>query len=206
MLTGIGLRNFKAFGNEMQEAPLSKITLIYGPNSGGKSSIIQALLLLKQSLKNEHRELGASVLTIRGLVDLGSYQALVHKPESKRQLGINLEIQNLIADSDIQMTFSDIGGRGTLSAIHSTISLISDSKIIYESQMDYFPASDGRQFPHWISHSHIPGIYSDSKPHPQRQGNHFLPTPEMLNMVRFWARPMTARDVKGLSVFTKNAS
>ena len=51
MLTGIGLRNFKAFGNEMQEAPLSKITLIYGPNSGGKSSIIQALLLLKQSLK-----------------------------------------------------------------------------------------------------------------------------------------------------------
>ena len=51
MLTGIGLRNFKAFGDEMQEAPLSKITLIYGPNSGGKSSIIQALLLLKQSLQ-----------------------------------------------------------------------------------------------------------------------------------------------------------
>ena len=36
MLTGIGLRNFKAFGDEMQEAPLSKITLIYGPNSGGQ--------------------------------------------------------------------------------------------------------------------------------------------------------------------------
>ena len=52
MLTGIGLRNFKAFGDEMQEAPLSKITLIYGPNSGGKSSIIQALLLLKQSLED----------------------------------------------------------------------------------------------------------------------------------------------------------
>ena len=54
MLTGIGLRNFKAFGDEMQEAPLSKITLIYGPNSGGKSSIIQALLLLKQSPRSGH--------------------------------------------------------------------------------------------------------------------------------------------------------
>ena len=58
MLTGLGLRNFKAFGDEMQEAPLSKITLIYGPNSGGKSSIIQALLLLKQSLKNNYLEGG----------------------------------------------------------------------------------------------------------------------------------------------------
>ena len=42
------LRNFKAFGDPEQQAPLSRITLIYGPNSGGKSSIIQALLLLKQ--------------------------------------------------------------------------------------------------------------------------------------------------------------
>ena len=191
MLTGIGLRNFKAFGDEMQEAPLSKITLIYGPNSGGKSSIIQALLLLKQSLPNEHRELSASVLTSRGLVDLGSYQALVHKHESERQLRINMEIQNLVANSGINMTFSDIGGWGTLSAIRSTVSLINDNKSIYESQMDYSPASDAQQFSQWISRSRIPGVYSDSKAYLQRQGPHFLPMPEMLNMVRFWARPMT---------------
>ncbi len=190
MLTGIGLRNFKAFGDEMQEAPLSKITLIYGPNSGGKSSLIQALLLLKQSIPNAYRELSASVLTIRGLVDLGSYQALVHKHESERQLDINLEIQNLIANSGIRMTFSDIARRGTLSAIRSTISL-NDNKRIYESQMDFYPASDEQQFSHWISRSSIPGVYSDSKPYSQRQGIHFLPTPEMLNMVRFWARPIT---------------
>ena len=50
MLSELRLRNFKAFGDKEQKAPLSKITLIYGPNSGGKSSVIQGLLLLKQSL------------------------------------------------------------------------------------------------------------------------------------------------------------
>ena len=78
MLTGIGLRNFKAFGDEMQEAPLSKITLIYGPNSGGKSSVIQALLLLKQSLKARYIKRFEShkrELVLNGeLADLNSIQ------------------------------------------------------------------------------------------------------------------------------------
>ena len=49
MLSELRLRNFKAFGDKEQKAPMSKITLIYGPNSGGKSSVThaKALLLLK---------------------------------------------------------------------------------------------------------------------------------------------------------------
>ena len=84
MLTGIRLRNFKAFGDEMQEAPLSKITLIYGPNSGGKSSIIQSLLLLKQSASEE-------TLMPRGeFVDLGSFPVLLHNHDPERSLGIGI--------------------------------------------------------------------------------------------------------------------
>ena len=49
MLFELRLRNFKPFGDELQTAYLSKVNLVYGPNSGGKSSLIQALLLLKQS-------------------------------------------------------------------------------------------------------------------------------------------------------------
>ena len=66
MLLELGLKNFKAFGDVEQNAPMSKITLIYGPNSGGKSSIIQAILMLKQSA------LGAGdAATIWGLVTRG---------------------------------------------------------------------------------------------------------------------------------------
>ena len=93
MLTGIGLRNFKAFGDEMQEAPLSKITLIYGPNSGGKSSIIQALLLLKQSLKPSYGR--DRRLESKGeFADLGSPQAMLHKHDKERELGISLKYRN----------------------------------------------------------------------------------------------------------------
>ncbi|MCY3638028.1 MAG: AAA family ATPase, partial [Chloroflexi bacterium] len=110
MLTGIGLRNFKAFGDEMQEAPLSKITLIYGPNSGGKSSIIQALLLLKQSLK-----VADSGLALRGeFVDLGSSHALLHKHEVERDLGISIKYRNLelvydVAENGVILTYSSSG-------------------------------------------------------------------------------------------------
>ncbi|WP_353260286.1 AAA family ATPase, partial [Prochlorothrix hollandica] len=45
MLKHYEITNFKAFG-KTQAIPLRPITLIYGPNSSGKSSIIQSLLLL----------------------------------------------------------------------------------------------------------------------------------------------------------------
>lgn len=48
MIREITLENFKAFGRE-QKIPLRPITLVYGANSSGKSTILNALLLLKQT-------------------------------------------------------------------------------------------------------------------------------------------------------------
>ena len=88
MLRGITLRNFKPFGGA-HHIPLSKINLIYGPNSGGKTSIIQALLLLKQTQEtNDFSSLG---LVTRGpLTDLGSFSTLIHKHDINLELGIGL--------------------------------------------------------------------------------------------------------------------
>ena len=125
MLTGIGLRNFKAFGDEMQEAPLSKITLIYGPNSGGKSSIIQALLLLKQSLKSQYYKPAKSdqrELVLNGeLTDLNSIQSLLHKHENKRSLDISVRFKNLrlggMAENCVAMSFVDDHGSAHMSEV-----------------------------------------------------------------------------------------
>lgn len=90
MLRGLTVENFKAFGSRTF-APLAPITLIYGPNSGGKSSLTQSLLLLKQT--RESREAG-SVLSPRtesGFVDLGSFQELIFDHDLSRQLLINVE-------------------------------------------------------------------------------------------------------------------
>ena len=92
MLLELGLRNFKAFGDKKQKALLSKITLIYGPNSGGKSSIIQALLMLKQSLDSEwsHDSVRRELMPRGEYVDLGGFPALIYKHDIKRELGIGV--------------------------------------------------------------------------------------------------------------------
>ena len=56
MLKAIELENFKAFG-ERTRIEFAPITLIVGENSAGKSSILQALNLLKQT--RQSREHGA---------------------------------------------------------------------------------------------------------------------------------------------------
>ena len=114
MLTRLGLRNFKAFGDEMQYAPFGRrITLIYGPNSGGKSSIIQALLMMKQSHEaHEAREAtyglddetDASICLVANgnLVNLGSYSSLVHNHESKRNLEVDIAYESEGSDMFLQ--------------------------------------------------------------------------------------------------------
>ena len=50
MLSEYQIHNFKAFANQ-EKIPIRPITLIYGQNSSGKSSVLQSLLLLKQTLQ-----------------------------------------------------------------------------------------------------------------------------------------------------------
>lgn len=93
MLTEFGLKNFKAFGNTVQRAPLSKINLIYGPNSGGKSSFIQALLLLKQSMSS-------NTLIPRGReVDLGSFYSMIHEHDITKPLDF---VISFIDEEDVE--------------------------------------------------------------------------------------------------------
>ena len=51
MLTGLRVQNFKAF-EDTNRLDLKPLTLLAGINSAGKSSILQALLLLKQTLES----------------------------------------------------------------------------------------------------------------------------------------------------------
>jgi len=77
LLKSIEIENFKCFGKRVT-IPLAPITLIYGENSAGKSSILQALNLLKQT--SEHVTGGNALLSRceNGLVDLGRYEDFIH--------------------------------------------------------------------------------------------------------------------------------
>lgn len=83
LLSQIRLKNFKSFG-AAQHAPLAPLTLIYGKNSSGKSSIIQSLLLLKQSQSE-------SQLVMQGeWTDAGSFATAVHRHETARSIDIGV--------------------------------------------------------------------------------------------------------------------
>ena len=100
MLESFYLSNFKAFGQEPQHVKVKPITLIFGPNSSGKSSIIHSLLLLnevhKQSLKNIE-DLNFDIhYTQKGgsSVDLGGFAQYIFKGENRRKFSFTFELKD----------------------------------------------------------------------------------------------------------------
>lgn len=91
MFTEIGIENFKAFA-KMQKIPLKPITLLYGPNSSGKSSILQSLLLLKQTSEESGDD--SIVLLPKGnLVDLGGFHEYIHGHDLKKDFIISISFK-----------------------------------------------------------------------------------------------------------------
>ncbi|HLB11779.1 MAG TPA: AAA family ATPase, partial [Dehalococcoidia bacterium] len=71
MLQQVSLRNFKAF--EEVSIDFGLITVLIGPNGTGKSSIAQALMLMKQSKGQVDLRLNGPYLY------LGDYQDVIHQ-------------------------------------------------------------------------------------------------------------------------------
>ena len=109
MLREYRLTNFKAFG-ETVTIPIRPLTLIFGANSSGKSSIFQSLLLLKQTLE-EAKNPNIALLLKGSLVDLGTYRDFVHRHEVKRDFGFgarfDLERADTLPESAQKIVESD---------------------------------------------------------------------------------------------------
>jgi predicted ATPase len=87
MLQSIRLINFKCF--ERQDIDLKPLTLLAGVNSSGKSTIIQSLLLLRQSfLENVLPQIG---LTLNGkLTQLGTAKDVLFEEADVEEVGFEL--------------------------------------------------------------------------------------------------------------------
>ena len=90
--TGMHLTNFKAFCKETA-IPIAPITLIFGQNSSGKSSILQAILLLKQTLENLQANSSLLPNIDGGYVDLGTFNNLTSQNSESETLEIGFEFR-----------------------------------------------------------------------------------------------------------------
>lgn len=88
MIRSLEVHNFKPFG-VAQTPEFAPITLIYGPNSSGKSSLIQALLLLQQSIGRSGGE-DFSLIPRGDLIDLGSFRSLLFSHDLEKALTIGV--------------------------------------------------------------------------------------------------------------------
>lgn len=91
MIRHLVLENFKAFGDRTSIS-LAPITLIYGQNSAGKSSILQSLNLLKQSRGTRDSQALLLPRSENGLVDLGSFREMVFDHELSRVVRIRVVV------------------------------------------------------------------------------------------------------------------
>ena len=85
MLTELSLKNFKAW-KEIDKMRLAPITGLFGTNSSGKSSILQFLLLLKQTAEADDRKLVLDFGDENSKANLGSFKAVIYDHDDSNTL------------------------------------------------------------------------------------------------------------------------
>jgi predicted ATPase len=94
MIKSLNLENFQGM-TEAHSIRFAPITLVFGPNSSGKSSLIRSLLLLKQSVdfgNSSYQELEFQ----GGAIDLASFENVIngHNLDKTLTVGISSDVHN----------------------------------------------------------------------------------------------------------------
>ncbi len=90
MLTRLNIRNFKGW-KKTGDIRLAPLTLLFGGNSAGKTSISQLLLLLKQTARSPDRRQVLNFGDANTLIDLGTFQDVIHAHDIELPLEFELE-------------------------------------------------------------------------------------------------------------------
>jgi hypothetical protein len=92
IIRSIALQNFKGFSSEVR-IELRPITLLFGANSAGKSSVLQALQYMREILERQNVNADR---TLQGgdAVDLGGFLNLVNgrDPQKKVEIAVEMEL------------------------------------------------------------------------------------------------------------------
>lgn len=90
MITSLSLSNFKAW-RTIDKMRLAPITALFGTNSSGKSSILQFLLMLKQTADSSDRSVVLHLGDDKTPVNLGTISDVAHAHSEKPEFKIGVE-------------------------------------------------------------------------------------------------------------------
>ncbi len=90
MIENIRIQNFKSW-RDTGNIRLAPITAFFGTNSSGKTSLLQMLLMLKQTTEASDRAMVLNLGDDRSLTNLGAFQEVIHAHDLKSMLGCQVE-------------------------------------------------------------------------------------------------------------------
>lgn len=90
MISGVRFEGFKSW-RDTGEVRLAPITALFGNNSSGKTSLLQMLLLLKQTAESTDRTQVLNLGDERALVDLGTLQDIIYSHDLSVPLRVALK-------------------------------------------------------------------------------------------------------------------
>jgi len=96
-ITEITIENFKGIGKK-QTIPLRPITLLFGGNSAGKSTILQAIHLFKEVLRTGSAEVDKLIPGTPNL-DIGGFEQYVHNRD--RSLPVRISVTTTVDDDGL---------------------------------------------------------------------------------------------------------
>lgn len=127
MITKIGIQGFKALKN-LQPKCVGKLTLLTGINGRGKSTFLQSLLLLSQSLRNPNGSL-MSLIPIDEWVALGSFGDLVNVENTSGEVKFEFETSTP-REEKIVLTYTTNPQKESLGELISCV--VNNKEILFE--------------------------------------------------------------------------
>lgn len=162
MFTRLRLRNFKAW-SDTGDLTLRPLTLFLGTNSSGKSSLIQSLLLLKQTAQSPdrtvHLNLGGD--EVNDLFNFGSFDDVINQQAAAtRQFSIAFDFDNLSSNRISRGSFEcSYGKTASGSVAIQALSL----------------KNEGRQFKAVRREKGAYSVFVDEEPQPRAKGRNYAP-------------------------------
>ena len=145
MIHSIKLKNFKSVKNALTQIEMGAITIFAGANSSGKSTIIQSILMMMQTLTSND----TSAITLNGdLVTLGTVEDVWHN--SKLDVPILIELilsgdrGNLFYELEL-MPNTEAGSSTSVRLNHACYAWDDDSSDNYDNFFEIQYTSDGQE-------------------------------------------------------------
>lgn len=167
MFTKLHLQNFKAW-RDPPPIELKPLTLVLGVNSAGKTSLLQPLLLLKQTVESLDRQEVLSLRQPGSSLDLGTLRDIVHG-------------HDLSAPLKFRLTFGPVEIRGaepyTLDSVDYEVDYVATDdgsahvgRMTYYTEMGAYGATRQQDGDYTLSAPHQPPLASE-----RRAGRSFEP-------------------------------